>query len=370
MASLISPDLMAQLMIRRQMPLTVGTGLGQAAPPAQPVSMPAMSGGELTRAHNIARGQTAAGSPTPQYGQPGTKGPMTSDIFKNKLLEAYGIDSADWDQYKGLSPQETEYLLKLKKANAKGKPEQHNFSGAEQQQQPAGQNMPLGNRGIGGMFGGRAALKPGGIAMQGPAGLTSAMAPAPQQRQSPDAVVQAINQFKGHVGDDVLAQAQAAVNAGVPVQQVIDHLQRSVQQRAAARGQTAKEATQSRHTEFQENARRLDEARHRLDEITSKDAMLKSGNADLMQRSPNFAEYQQLQGVVRNLGNQLINGGQGGTASTQQHQAAPQTHGTFTFSGQTFQVGRAFKGPDGKQYMPTGKTHADGTPEIVPASQS
>jgi len=122
MASLINPELMAQLMLRQQMPNTVNTGMGQALPP--PTPQPG-----LLAAHQQARMQA---QPTPPGGPRGAMAPMNETLLKERLLAAYGItDDAEKEKWKDVPFQQMHGILNVQAQ------QQHQRALLEQQQRQA-----------------------------------------------------------------------------------------------------------------------------------------------------------------------------------------------------------------------------------------
>lgn len=189
-------------------------------------------------------------------------------------------------------------------------------------------------------------------------------------QQAPDPVVNAIMAYKGHVADHELTAAQQAANAGEPIGQVIGRLHAASQSQAGEQGRTAHESAveqrQAKNDTFSQNVRRLDEARHLLDEITSKDAMLKSGNTTLMQQSPNFAKAQKLQSIIADLQGQVIGGNEQQQQQQQPQQPQHPERSALTWNGQQFSAGQSVRGANGRVYKLTGRLHPDGSPEVVP----
>ena len=264
MASLIPAEVISQLLARRGQVQTVPTGMGQAAPEAQPMPAGMFNPAQrLQTAYGMRQGRQQGGQSGMMPG--GSVGnnaanPQTASIMKSMAAaDLLGNDMDDnWKKLRddpSVSPQQFEQMARQHAARRQAP--QHDFSGnaAEQQQHPAGTNMALGNKGIGGMFGGRASLKPGGIAMKGPAGLTSAMAPAQQPQQAEDPVVGMVNAFRGHVPDEQLAAVQQAINAGMPPQAALAHLQQAAQhQQMIAAGNQRQQQQQAGAQQKQQHA--------------------------------------------------------------------------------------------------------------------
>lgn len=116
-------------------------------------------------------------------------------------------------------------------------PTQHDFGQTEDQ----GGDMPISK----GAFAGQT-LKPGDAVV----GDQVSLGNGSSQQSAPDPVVQMVQAFKGQVPDEGLMAAQHAINSGVPISDVYNHLQMAAQQgtrqASAAQSTESKQAMQAK----------------------------------------------------------------------------------------------------------------------------
>lgn len=369
MPPLISPELMAQMIQARSMPMALST-------PGTPTPAPDNQTGMFQRAHALRAGKPGKGQLMPQGGPPAS-GPLAQSLSGQKV-KAMMLDAIDPDDEhrqkfqdamkdESVTPQMFEQALRLHHEARQPKPQAAPLNFGDQQPQnpnagtmsiaPMGRNPAVQQTRQAEWNAHKQGMNVHTLPGNDQGFMVSGI--GTQQTTDTDDVVKSVNEFEGRFNNgqpDAELRAIAQQHGAAGVQSYLRQFQ--VEQSKAEHESTV-EHRQARNDEFTQNARRLDEARRLRDELVSKDPMLKSGNPELMRQSPGFEQVQKLDGTIANLQQQVIGGNE--PTRPQQH-----SQSALNWNGQQFNAGQVVKGVDGKAYKLTGRLHPDGSPEVVP----